>query len=368
MQLFDVFSAASVQMDLRVGRELDEYIVALSNRGAALEGEYFELRPRVMEQTDPAVVTTERKALLDRFSALNKELKELDEVFEELEAREKNPSGTVLSGVSMVMALDEQGREVVTMRRKQSPEDQLKRLGDPLSPEAQNLHVSAVKGFVRDLIVPQGICPYTASSEKAAIGTALKKQGIEPGPVLYPCSAAVRPEFILRDFFVAADELLHTPDGDASTTLLIVPNFEPANFKQFAAFTVRLGEIIERSGLADEVGLVPFHPLYNRDEVVPENGLVGGHLPPQLYLQTYFLKYLENDAWQSNLQEYTKASNFARRAPQPVFNILRKTHLDAVQTEALFPQERVYATNAARLGGVGSETLAGMLKDWQEHI
>lgn len=346
-------SVFSLEYGGGVRREKGEWMPLLVARGAALEGEMERLRV-VWER---GVSAEGRTAFGAQLAEVRRALAEVDHVVELLDARADDADDAVLAlvgpegGFSCQVAPGAAGLV-------EAPAE--------MGAEARDAEVRAMKAFVDHLIVPHAVCPYTASSDLAAVGAVLKRNGIAPGRVLYPVSCAARTEHVLRDFFAAANELLQT--DDAATTLLAAPNFLPHDFPAFALFTTCLQDMLVRSGLDNDIGLVAFHPFYDRDAVEPRDGLINGHLPPASFLQSYLLKLDGPEAAAAvSAKELAGPANFARRSPQPMFNILRATHMRAITNDAMFPQEMVYTRNAKRLAEIGEDRLGALLRRIQRH-
>ena len=75
-----------------------------------------------------------------------------------------------------------------------------------------------------------------------------------------------------------------------------------------------------------------FHPLYDRDQVVPPDGPAYGHIPPLAWLPAMAEAKgatEEEAAWLQADAEARARSNYQRRNPCMMVNILRADHLNA---------------------------------------
>lgn len=350
-EVMDAVSMAAVELGLQVGRDPDEYWNYLQKKGAWLAQQSSSIMSR-MDEFGPS--SSESDALNDRYAEISRELRILSDVLANMEERFETTGHSNSLAVKVAICESDPQVTSITLRRGLAADSKSRCTASTMSDCEREANVASCKAFVKDLIVPYGICPYTTSPDLAATGKALSRQGIRPGPILYPVSDAATAEQLFRDFFKCAENLLSTPESEASTVLLLAPKFAASDFAEYALFTVGLENMLINSGAKNDIGFVAFHPQYDRNLVHPRNGLTSGHLPPAAFLQSYLRKYFGSlDGNSINLD----CANYARRCPQPMINILRASHLAAINKGNLLPQQRIYAANAKRLSDAGIERL-----------
>jgi Protein of unknown function (DUF1415) len=150
-------------------------------------------------------------------------------------------------------------------------------------------YVQLTKSFVDKFIVAKGVCPYTTWSDMAATGPILSANSVAPAPILYPVSSAVTSLSMMADVFDAAVNLLSQPEETFSTTLLSAPWFAIDDFaREFAPSSLLLSKYLSVSGALDDIGIVTFHPDYDRAvPSLPYNVPLAGHLPASPFLRTF---------------------------------------------------------------------------------
>ena len=231
---------------------------------------------------------------------------------------------------------------------------------------------AALKTFVDRVVVRAETCPYTKSADLSATG--LEARGVSPGPVGYRFSKSSDACAAVASFWTSVCELLSVPESEISTTLLSLPAIGPGNspndHDRFAAVV----ELISRNLClfrGDGVfGLVHFHPAYERNLIRPVDKPAFGHLPPQSWLRS-MLRLNGNVAEADSLtDEDLDMSNYQRRSPHTMINILRVSQLNAaVGAKSIVNLEledgtvekasgiTLYSRNAIRLAKIGKETL-----------
>lgn len=242
---------------------------------------------------------------------------------------------------------------------------------------------AALRAFVDTMVVGLQACPYTKTADLSATG--LEKRGITPGPVAYRFSSDGNAFAAVATFWDCVNELMSVPETDISTTLLSLPaigaGITPAHHDRFAAAV----ELISRSLCLyrgdGAVGLVHFHPAYNRNRIHPVDKAAFGHLPPQSWLRA-MLRHNNNDA---EAEQFTNddlfLSNYQRRAPHTMINILRVSQLNAaVGAKSIVDLQfddgstekasgiTLYSRNAIRLAQEGKAKLDTDLQNiWERH-
>lgn len=264
-----------------------------------------------------------------------------------------------------------------------------------VSPAASAAAVASLRAWVDEVVVPLSICPYTSSSATAS--TRLAHLAIPAAPVAYPVSPAAGAEALLAAAFSAAAALAAAPPESHSTTLLATPSLSPASFGAYADATAALAAAWRVAGATSEVGLVFFHPAYDRaDAALPRHAPAVGHLPPAAWLAAYLAAFGgggENEEAKGQRRgsdgdgaggaatgapggrgtpaptdaALVGAAQYARRSPVPMVNLLRAPQVAAAAAEAAAvagggrAKDKVYARNARRLGGVGGPALGATL-------
>jgi len=189
----------------------------------------------------------------------------------------------------------------------------------------------AMRSFVDRLVVGEKACPFTKDSRVAGIG--LEAQGIKPGPVGYRFGSSSEVCAILASFWTSICELMGTPEDELSTILLCLPAVAPGTSKEahdrFAAVVEVVGRYLFLFKGAEIFGLVHFHPAYDRSRIQPFDKPAFGHLPPRNWLRPIIEKN-GNEKEANNLtDEELELSDYQRRAPFTMINILRNSQVNA---------------------------------------
>ena len=142
----------------------------------------------------------------------------------------------------------------------------------------------AVRHFVQRVVVEEKACPYTKSVDVAA--TSLEAQGVVPGPVGYrysPCSDMLDAVSTAWQTFA---EVLSMEERNLSTVLLSLPAVATLDqgHDRFLAFCEIMSKSVLAYGTDQALGLVYFHPLYDRHLVEPRDDASYGHIPPLRWL------------------------------------------------------------------------------------
>ena len=242
---------------------------------------------------------------------------------------------------------------------------------------------AALKDFVDTMVVQLETCPYTKTPDLSATG--LAKQGVSPGPVAYRYSGSSDACAAVATFWSCVTELLSTPEVEISTTLLSLPaigfGLSKDDHDRFAAVV----ELISRNLCLyrgdGAVGLVHFHPKYTRNDIHPPNAPSFGHLPPQSWLKPMMRRNNNIEQADSFTDDDLNASNYQRRAPHTMINILRVSQLNAaVGAKSIVDLELddgsfqkasgipLYSRNAIRLAGQGCDKLQKELEAiWEKY-
>jgi len=238
---------------------------------------------------------------------------------------------------------------------------------------------TALRSFIERIVIGAEACPYTKTTDLAAVG--LEKRGVPSGPVGYRFGGSSDACAAVGMFWNCVCELLATPQEEISTTMLSLPAIGSGmtieDHNRFAAVM----ELISRNLCLfrgdDVFGLVHFHPRYERNLIHPLEKPAYGHLPPQSWLRP-MLKLSGNDSVVVELtDEELELSNFQRRSPFTAINILRSNQLDAAAGGKSIVDLDVgngviekasgittYSRNAIRLAKTGkNELVAGVEAD-----
>ena len=189
----------------------------------------------------------------------------------------------------------------------------------------------AMRSFVDRLVVGESACPFTKNNAIAGIG--LEAKGIKSGPVGYRFGASSDVCGVLSSFWTSVCELMGTPESELSTILLclpaVAPGRSPEAHARFAAVVEVVGRYLFLFKGAEIFGLVHFHPAYDRSVIQPENKPSFGHLPPRNWLRPILEMNGNVEEAQSLMDEQLELSDYQRRAPYTMINILRNSQVNA---------------------------------------
>ena len=238
---------------------------------------------------------------------------------------------------------------------------------------------AAMQHFVTRLVQqnsPGATCPYTASATVSGVG--LEARGVQPGPVGYRYDGTSDAVQAVSAFWACVQECLATKDEDLATILLSLPAIGPGmdGHDRFAAVV----ELISRNLClfrGDGVfGLVHFHPGYKRDTIHPVDKPAYGHLPPTSWLRPMLRHNNHVKEAESMTEEDLACSDYQRRAPCTMINILRASQLDAAAGPKSIVDLQIdptrtekasgivtYTRNAIRLASLGENTLRDALEE-----
>ena len=190
---------------------------------------------------------------------------------------------------------------------------------------------TAMRSFVDRLVVGERACPFTKNSEVAGVG--LEAQGINPGPVGYRFGESSDVCATLAAFWNSICELMGTPEADLSTILLCLPAVAPGTsieaHERFAAIVEVVGRYLFLFKGAEIFGLVHFHPAYDRSTIPPIDKPAFGHLPPRNWLRPIMEKNGNVEEATNLTDEQLTLSDYQRRAPYTMINILRNSQVNA---------------------------------------
>ena len=236
---------------------------------------------------------------------------------------------------------------------------------------------AAMKSFVDRIVIGLEACPYTKTPELS--GTGLEARGVTPGPVAYRYSKSSDACAAVASFWTSVCELLSVPESDISTTLLSLPAIGPGNSPEAHSRFAAVVELISRNLClfrGDGVfGLVHFHPAYDRDQIYPADKPAFGHLPPMSFLRPMLRLNGNVEEAESLTDDDLFLSNYQRRSPHTMINILRVSQLNAaVGAKSIVNLElddgrvekasgiNLYSRNAIRLAGQGKDILDAALE------
>jgi len=231
---------------------------------------------------------------------------------------------------------------------------------------------AALKSFVDRIVVGLEACPYTKTPDLSATG--LEARGVDPGPVGYRFSKSSDACAAVASFWTSVCELLSVPETEISTTLLSLPAIGPGCNEEAHDRFAAVVELISRNLCLFRgdavVGLVHFHPFYQRNLIHPVDKPAFGHLPPQSWLRSMLRHNGNEEAAKTLTDEDLDMSNYQRRSPHTMINILRVSQLNAaVGAKSIVDLELEYGTtekasgitlysrNAIRLAEEGKDKL-----------
>jgi len=204
----------------------------------------------------------------------------------------------------------------------------------------QNNAVTATEIWVNNTLGRRGLCPYTASMTKAAIG--LDSVGVSSGPVVVRHTCTISTSFCDGDstctptgavilgasFWNAVLELACRPETEVATFLLIAPPAYDENFEEFVATCDNLLERSCKAVATDNIiGKAWFHPTYN-SSVVGQDSILPGHALPAEMVKEFVDRYY-SDVDGLDLAAVSRANDAVRHTPHATVNLLRRSQLSA---------------------------------------
>jgi len=188
-------------------------------------------------------------------------------------------------------------------------------------PDDDEVIIEKTKKWVDKIMSDMGICPFTSGPNKA---------GLPLGDVFYCVDRSITPEEMYEQYWSEAVRVESVPEKELSTTLMITPMFFIDNVEMFENFGNSLTQPLEPLKVEDLLQLVFFHPEWTFRDGAARSGMGA-------------------------------ASNYARRSPWPMINILRTSQVRAAQRG--IPTGLVYQQNEKTLNSIGSDKLDKMLRD-----
>lgn len=214
-----------------------------------------------------------------------------------------------------------------------------------------------------------GLCPYTTSLSRAAVG--LDSVGVEEGPVVVRHASSwdvlgmegdddVRPApdaaILAASFWEGVMDLATKPEEEVATFLIVAPTSYDDDFPEFLSTCDDLLEQSAKAVGADVViGKAWFHPLYD-SHVVGQDKILPGHALPAQMVKEFVDTYYGDDTQiqqQLDVDAVAKANDAVRHTPHATVNLLRRSQLRASkEAEAAAGAKKpnsIYARNVVRL-------------------
>ena len=232
--------------------------------------------------------------------------------------------------------------------------------------------VRATKLWVDGTLGRMGLCPFTRSMSRAAVG--LEGESVSEGPVVVHHACGVigpsRPRgsdgfvpvpdaaLLASAFWEGVLGLANLKESEVSTLLIVAPPSYDDDFVEFVGTCDELLEMASRAAGADEViGKAWFHPRYETSTVGHSTVLPGHALPPDMvegFVDRYFREGGVGVGGQRPCRSsISQANDEVRHTPHATVNLLRRTQLRAAKAaEAKSPVKRpnaVYARNVLRI-------------------
>jgi len=206
--------------------------------------------------------------------------------------------------------------------------------------------IEATETYVDKFLVKLGLCPFTQSVHRSAIG--LESVGVKEGPVIVKhCADTESSEFATPAAVMAAmywegvTEIIERPEEEVSTHLLLAPSCYDDDFVSFCKSCDNLLEKTVRLS-PGSVGRVWFHPYYDLDKV---GGSKGGHAPPVGEIEGLIDNYISTNPSMSkpDYTDITRAHDKTRWTPHATINLLRTSQLRAAKDKE--DRGKVFAKN-----------------------
>uniref|UniRef100_A0A7S4SP73 Uncharacterized protein n=2 Tax=Ditylum brightwellii TaxID=49249 RepID=A0A7S4SP73_9STRA len=235
---------------------------------------------------------------------------------------------------------------------------------------------AALRSFVDRVVIGCKACPYITTADLA--GSGLEAKGVIPGPIGYRYSGTSDVCMALATFWNCICELLGTPEAELSSTVLSLPGIGPGKDKaahdRFAAVVELVGRNLCLFRGDGVFGLVHFHPAYTREDIFLPDKPSYGHLPPQSWIRPMLRMNGNVEEADSLTEDDIALSDYQRRAPHTMINILRASQLGAaVGGKSIVDLDlgdgvtekasgiSTYSRNAIRLAKEGKESLQSAL-------
>ena len=231
--------------------------------------------------------------------------------------------------------------------------------------------ISSTEAWVENTLGRLGLCPYTASLRRAAIG--LESFGVKEGPVVVrhaSCSFVFNAEserddifplptdaaILAASFWQGVVELATKPEDEIATFLIVAPSSYDGNFCGFAS---TCDNLLEQSckavGADDIIGKAWFHPCYNSN-VVGQDMILPGHALPANMVKEFVDKYYGDGSPQQrylDIAAVEMANDAVRHTPHATVNLLRRSQLlaskEAEAAAGAKTPNLIYARNVIRI-------------------
>jgi hypothetical protein len=262
---------------------------------------------------------------------------------------------------------------------KRTPEEIEEKLARSSVAYEEEKSTEALQSFIDRIVVNEAACPYTKSTNLAAVG--LEAKGVTPGPVAYRFGGSSDACAAVGVFWNCVCELLSKPQEEISTTMLSLPAVGAGTSDESLSRFSAVVELVSRNLCLfrgdDVFGLVHFHPAYTRTAIHPIDKPAYGHLPPRSWLRPMLKMNGNEEEAESLTDDELALSDYQRKAPFTAINILRVNQLNAANGAKSIVDLEVgdgvtekasgittYSRNAIKLAGVGKEKLqAGLEAD-----
>ncbi|KAL3902882.1 MAG: hypothetical protein SGILL_010658, partial [Bacillariaceae sp.] len=181
---------------------------------------------------------------------------------------------------------------IISTKSTSSPRQSSERI----EPDTAMQHsIQNTEQWVQEKLCGMGLCPYTASMTRAAVG--LESVGVAEGPIVIRHSNNVVSEkdtdavTLSLAFWKGVADLASLPEDEVATYLIIAPGSLDNDFEEFAGI---FDELIEPSvqavGAETIVGRALFHPHYNASLIGHDN-VIAGHALPAAMVQGFVEQY-----------------------------------------------------------------------------
>jgi hypothetical protein len=181
--------------------------------------------------------------------------------------------------------------------------------------DADVRHLEQVtRNWIRDFVLDLQLCPFARAP-------------FVSGQVRIAVHEASTSKAVEQTLLEEAATLLRAQPTELATTLVVLPNFYPADFGRFYASSLKLERRWEAHEFGDSFVLVFFHPLHT---------------------------YAKQDQCSKRLA-HANNLDYERRAPLPTINILRGEQVDEAIAEG--KSAEMLEQNALRLQRIPADTL-----------
>ena len=233
--------------------------------------------------------------------------------------------------------------------------------------------IQATEDWVEQKLCKLGLCPYTYSMKRAAVG--LDAVGVKEGPIIISHSiqlaevnsssrrnkSTLTPATILAHaFWQSVSKLVAVREEELSTFLILAPPVYDSDFVEFAAtFDQLIEPSVQAAGAESIVGRALFHPLYDTESIGHTQVLPGHALPAKMvegFIDEYHQLATDETIGALKKPEFRAvmhANNAVRWTPHATINLLRRSQLKASKVaEAAMPNKKpnwIYVRNVQRI-------------------